>query len=1198
MNKGIILPILAMTVVSLSAFSQKAKVLDPGGVSIDFSNIKRKNAVTGGPNLIPNGSFEEINEKTKLPKGLWYRNWHIHSSTPDAIALKKKSKNMVIETTVTDNPADGKRCAKLATPISVHNLRKGKKHGQPMMSNGFGVNVRLPKGKALGKCLLTFMLRGKVSSIPGLNSFVVLATPRGGAKSPWKSKPTAKMLNKHFPMTANWRKITVPIMIPKNSDFLCIALKLYGCGEAFIDDVQLRQAASAPGVTIKMMPLGMVDDIYCLASGKPSIIGFAGKNEVEAKIDKPWIYLKLPESVKVIGARNGIDIKGRENIIEDGKKYVLYKAKLRVYRIKKDSYYTWWLMSFLIKTDDKPGQSYPAYYKYVDGTYSTPWNDIHLKVIANAGNTPAPKIFRNAAMFTHEADFEGDAAEQFIDFYKNSGFNSVHGGLTVATMGQKYKKAGIRRYTQLFYLCNGYRIGSKKKPDYALFKLADGSYLTKPHEAICPVEVYTQGQYFKDAVIPMLRKQLVTGDFADEIMSNWEPHMFKFKGCFCDRCKAEFIKYSKIPKADVDKVWPKNVIVKYRNQWIKFRAWQHGKLMKTLEKTINKVGKEAGKDSHFIPEVAWSALTEGGRNHFEQSDPREYMADLKYIEPWGPYVFTNLANPYLYNTGVHLITYQGGKSIRKYVNKYCPNPKKRPGLIAFPHGIQCNTWLTEPEALSFETLGYMLNGWQGSFAYYMPRGYDARWWNSLTEANRKIAAYENYVYKGKRINDTKVTPVTPLPSSNLPKFWSEGGNFVQKLPELKTAKIIQTAEFKLGNKRLVAVGNFWQKGECFLKLSSTELKPAGRYVISQPVEKHCFTPDSKRTYWTGSELNKGVLLHVGALRWAFYVIEPYKANAAYGTAITNNEVKSQLKKRLPIIKKAIRWENQYHKSLVDAESKTKKLPDYSKLKAMRSGNISCTPVKFDNLPALKFVSGQNKVTVVPAIGAQIRSWNNAGQEFLDSSNKGGGLGGDAFWWPRKAVSCSVIETPYAFVSQRTDAKGIRAVFKRKLTIKDSNLMTGATMKKTYNFLRNGSVAIKTEIINSTSKNLKFSYRRRSMSRFMGLVNGKRGRATIADVVFERSFTQKLFRVAKAQDKDIEKVFSMDKLFLAKSKKVFFSAPWFKTKLVFEALDKDKLHCFVFWDGGNQTYATFEAIYKKQLLKPGQSQIIETSWQSK
>ena len=271
----------------------------------------------------------------------------------------------------------------------------------------------------------------------------------------------------------------------------------------------------------------------------------------------------------------------------------------------KEKMNTYSVASAMIKSSLAAGnKKYPASYWYQDGKYKSEVENIQLKVIPQI-KSATPKTFQTGAMVRREGDFIGKGVNEFIKLYKDTGFNVVHGRST-APMNIAYKKAGLMRYTQPYMLCNGYRIGPEGKPDRVKFQLADGSYRNKPREAICPTIVYTQDPYYNKEVVGMLKKILVDKDASDSIMPNWEPYMFDFKGCFCPRCKDEFIKYSGLSKADVDKVWGAKVIIKYKDKWIKFRAWQHGKMCVQFEKTISKIGKSVGKDSHFIPEIAWS----------------------------------------------------------------------------------------------------------------------------------------------------------------------------------------------------------------------------------------------------------------------------------------------------------------------------------------------------------------------------------------------------------------------------------------------------------------------------------------------------------------------------------------------------------------------------------------------------------------
>ena len=1175
--------------------------LDKGGVSVDFSKVKSPTTAATGPNLLQNGSFEDVDAKgSPVKRGLWYTSWHVHSMPNEkaqAIALKKKGASLAVTSTTTDNPADGKRCAVISTSPKVHEMRSDKKNGQPMFSNGFGYTVAMPKGSTPGKFNLSFMAHGKIAKgIPGLNKLVVLIASKGGSDKSRKAKRIGKTIIKHLPMTGSWSRTNIPFLCPAGTSFVTVYIKLYGCGEAYIDDVQLRPAKMTSGVTVKMIPMAFLDNTFCLSQGKPAMIGLCCKNEAGVKISQPVLNVKLPSEVKLLGVRDGINIIDKKDITESGKKYVQYQFDLRAYRgaITKDNYATRNMVSLMLESAANAGSRYPAFYQYADGAYATPWEKFNLKIIPAPANVVPPKRFKVAPMFARDGSFsDPTAAKELSEFIRDAGFNSIHGKFS-QVQNETLKKAGLERNAQIYYICNGYRIGQKKKPESVLFKLADGSYRTTPHEAICPVEVYTQGQYYRDAVIPLIREYLVGKDLTDQLMSNWESYMFNFKGCFCDRCKDEFIKYSKEPKADIDRAWPKDILVKYRDKWIKFRSWQHGKLVKTLEKTCHEVGKEAGKDSHFIPEIAWSALTDGGRDHFNQNDPRDYMDALSVIEPWGPYIFFDYTRPYINNTGIHLITYEAGKSIKKYVAENVPDKNKRPAMIAFPHGLQCDTWVTEPEALGFEMLCYFVNGWNGAFLYCMPRGYDARWWNAATEANRRISAYEKFVFDGRRIDTAKVKTVSPLPSSNLPVSWSEGGYFLQKIPTLKTAKIVTTVEYKLGDKRMIAVGNFWQQAECYFNLTVPGLQANTKYAVVQPVEKHSFTATAQKPYFTGKELADGILLQVGALRWNFFIIEPYNAKSNYGTALDQAFMKRSLNQSLPQIKKNLQLEQQYQKKMNQSAAKAAALPDYSNLKAISNQGVTCKVTKHDNAPALEISGGFGKVIIAPTQGAMIMSWTKDGAELAGDMT--GGLCGDAFWWPRAAVSVSVIESPYKLVSESKTADGISLEFERVLTLADSKSLKGSTLRKKYNFTRNGSFKVTTSIVNSTKSGIRFSYRRRSISAFMGMQNGKRGKAAMGDIVYERIFIQKLYRYAPQGDKELEKSFNMDSVLITKTPSVVFSASWLKQQAKFTALDKDKLYCFVFWDGGTQKYSTFEQVFNKTFLAPGQTWQAATSWQ--
>ena len=95
----------------------------------------------------------------------------------------------------------------------------------------------------------------------------------------------------------------------------------------------------------------------------------------------------------------------------------------------------------------------------------------------------------------------------------------------------------------------------------------------------------------------------------------------------------------------------------YRDQAIRFRAWQHGRLIKTLHEDCLKLGAaEVG----FCPEVGTDQIIRYP-NHFNEQwefTPYEYAGDLKWLNVWGPYVWFIADQPYAYTKGANLLTWE------------------------------------------------------------------------------------------------------------------------------------------------------------------------------------------------------------------------------------------------------------------------------------------------------------------------------------------------------------------------------------------------------------------------------------------------------------------------------------------------------------------------------------------------------------
>ncbi|MBU0611366.1 MAG: hypothetical protein KKI08_26035, partial [Armatimonadetes bacterium] len=420
--------------------------------------------------------------------------------------------------------------------------------------------------------------------------------------------------------------------------------------------------------------------------------------------------------------------------------------------------------------------------------------------------------------------------------------------------------------------------------------------------AICPTEVYRRGAYFQSAIVnDLLRQMLVTNRRTDQLMCNWEPYMYVGKGCFCDRCQAEFAQFSKLPAADVAATWPKTVAEKHGDLLRRFRRWQHAQFMTTVEETVQALGQEAGREMQFIPELHYVNLTSGWEKLGDSAEfaAVDYLDKLPALNAWGPYNwFVFGRGPYEYVRGLHLNCHATALQVQEFLRSRLP-ADKQPALYAFPYGTYEGA--TEPEAIGFELLTYFLDGYRGALVYLYPGGYDARHWRALGEANAQIARFESFVMQGRRQSRHQVAPATPLPPPD-PRFLQSGCMSATDLERWQHAPLLQSWEFERDGRRLFAVGNFWERGDCFFKLTVTA--SPGKYVLREPLTGRTYGPAGGGAALSAGHLSQGVLLHVGALRYAFFVLEAYRADGKYGTAIRPQEMQAALQERLPAIRQA------------------------------------------------------------------------------------------------------------------------------------------------------------------------------------------------------------------------------------------------------------------------------------------------------
>lgn len=1174
--------------------SKSLPQFDIGGVSIDLSERSPEKTEITGEDLIDNGSFEEIEDKTGKPKG-WTDEFHVHTHDKEqGKSLTPKLAPIMERTLSCDNPPDGKNCVLITSPLKAYEAIQDEKQ-IPLISNYYATTVELSDTSIPRKFLLSFKYRGK-SFLDANDRIMVLVEFRDGAEKTAQRKTTRDMIMEGLPFSATWKERQLEFVAPQGTKYLTVYLRLYNYGEAAFDEVKLHELNVSKGVTIRLLPFSFLDNLFCISSGNPGILTLSCQNEADVKINKPFVYLELPEKIELLQPRLPLKLQEKGEVVSAGEKYIRYKIDISglKHTIPKYSYNIYHAFACLLYTDLPAGGVYSGKYWFQDENYETPPRNFALKVLPGIkGKTPL--LFESGAMFSRNAEFDDDrAVETLTSFYRNVGFNAVHLDGKMMKILESFRNKNIKRYMQPQWLCNGYRIGLGTKPDNVKFQAMDGSYCKDSgRDGLCPVEVYTEGEYFNEYVVKPLREILVVERSFDGIMPNWEPFMFDYKGCFCPKCKQEFIKYSGLPEDEVNNLWPKDIIKEYRDLWVKFRSWQHGKMVVTIEKIINGLGKEAGIDAHFIPEIAWCSLSERYQNLYTQNLPVDYLDKLPVLEPWGPYVLSSFQKPYKYGTGSHLATYGAASEVNDFIAKRIKDPEKRPKLISFPHGYQKEHEVTEPEAIAFEYLCFFLNRWHGAMAYYFPKGYDARYWAALANANTLIADYESFVFKGIKSPDVTVKTETPVP----PFGTSTDGVIscvydVSRIPLIKeNPSLIQMVAYELDGKRMIAVGNFWQKGDVFVRLSVSGLQENQQYVLRQPQFDSCLTGKNGNKALSAAELRNGILIHVGALRFSFFVVETYKDGMNYGMEVTPAIMNDFMAKRLPEIKESIAFEDKYRMELSQKEVKENEIPDYAKeIKNLSQGKLSCkaeTPMGTNALCAV-ISNGDEKLIIDPANGGRIKSWENKTTELISQSPTMG-MALDAFWWPMSAI----ITAPYNIDRVEIKDGVLTLSMHRTLTVKDNMKLAGMTVTKTYNiFEKDGSVKVSSEIKNTTEGELSFSFRHHNMLSFMEIRNGKSGYAVIGGgnsrQKFERTFTTRLYRFFKDPDQELEKAFNIDGIKQIADSTAEFESPWTPSILAIDILNKKDLHGFIFWDSADQDTASFEPLYKVIKLAPGMS----------
>ncbi|NMA42836.1 MAG: hypothetical protein GX946_05585 [Oligosphaeraceae bacterium] len=1124
------------------------RAIDPGGVSLDFRKNIGNQPSSRGENLLAGGAFEN-----EADFQLWQSSHWVHLAAEDG---DFQTLHQQVKPFLQCEWKNGTAC--FVSDPQIGNFRNAR--GGPLMVSNRLARI-VPVGGA-GKYQLRFRLSGEFLPWNGFNGFRVAVHGIDADNLPLEKESV-----KIFSLSRELSELNLEFIAPGNTRAVSITFAMYGIGRAILDDVVLAKSTVKEGVTATLVPFAMLDNLFCLPEGLPLPILFGLRNESGTPARQANFYLRLPEGFRVLASRPDNPFVQLEN--------QTWKVDLRSIQgaAPATSYSVSGAVVCLQVESDQPasGKMFSGQYWTEDGNWTSPVESFSLQVLKTQ-EAPRPKRFQSGFLLRNDLVFQGSGASSFVGFLNTTGFNCANYVPRDLALEMRKHQYGI--YGEP--IANGYRIGPNPKSPEALFRLADGSAFLTPRktENICPCEVYQQGQYYREKVIPSFEKHLEVLDF---FMCNWEPFMFDNKGCFCQRCREEFIQYARADPEAIKAIWNDQLLSsRWYDTWIKFRSWQHGKLVQTLDETLSALGEKHGRESGFIPMISYTCLLASSQH--QQYDILDYMDKLKTIEPWGPYVYHRFSEPYQYFCGWNLITWLAAKKMQAFTITNTRYAAKHPNLIAMPHGYQGTDWVTEPELIALETLGFFLCRFAGSFAYFFPAGYDYRYWSAMAEANRVIADCEDLVLDGEEVTgQVLVSAQSGLPAANLP-LATVAWNDYSAIPEAHNASLLQYRAYRNSQRMLVAVGNFWKYGDCFFTLRTEGLDSQKKYVVSDLLAKINYGE------FTGSELESGILGHAGAVRWAFIEIRALPPEKDVGPIFTQSQMRASMAARLPLLKKQLDEEARLASSRFSANN------DYSKVPALEAYGIKSGPVSSDD--GKRFIAVETKqysLLLDAENGGRLIRWTQ-GQTPLSGETGKFGIGIDAFMQP----AFRMFDAPWQIAGGDVDLEGVKYTLFLKIPEVNEPVYGGLMLTKHLTFQAN-AVKIETIVENKGQQARDFVYRSHNMTAFLTTREGRVGQVRCGDIALKRNQTISLIEV-KSGDPAVKKIYPAEVMQSGGNEQLLFSAPWTNTSLK-GIFSPESLEFFAFWDSDViNSFASTEALYESQTLKPGEKCTFSVLWQ--
>lgn len=1138
--------------------------LDPGGVTFDFQKISDTRFASpvnqGGCNLIQNGNL--VQPESPDDPFRWNSSYcHVHSAAVPASSPIRQNVKKAVRWEIRSGTATIVKSPELLQYCG------GDKKIACNVSGGFSKAVRLAQTSGGTYCL---KFNYNMNHSLGEKGYAIISffeKPENRRLA--NLQPKGKLQIYHLGDTGgNWNLFSREFTVPAGINYLSIVIRIDGIGTLRFKDVSLTEIRRPEKITLKLSPHGFLDHTFAVSRNQPAVMCFVWKKNTDDRYlakDLEFV-LTLPAGYEFRGTVFAEPSSIRIGKKTDGGSEVRFRINPSLSGYLPGKNFNFYLrMPFLVVSDAPAGTQGRAVLcvRHQDKVVSN-LEEIKLRTIPPIHVKFRPSRYYSGiyigGVYLNFPELEADTL--FAGLMRAAGVQWI-----VASPLQReklWRENGIVYITpENFWVANGFRIGLPEgRPEADKYRYI-GNAEFNLDRATCPAAVYEEREYFLNNTKKMIRKSLAG---CDGLWANWEPYMFSGKGCMCDTCRANFARFVNVPLEQMKKEWPSELGrgKKYYEKIVRFRSLEHAKVVKTIHKAV--VEASGGEKSlGFIPGIAWSEMASSWHtlNPAPEVQASDYASSLRWINPWGPYPCWDTQQPFGYNKKDMLSCFLAARDVREQVNRDYP-AGKRPQLMSFPHGLQISDWVLQPENLTLEMNSFFFNGFDSTIVYAFPKGYDNRYWAAFADAVNTAGKYEDYVMDGERIDRT----VSLIP---VPEYAAPSATVTNALPDCRNVSMLQLAAYRLGDRRIAAVFNFWEKGEAFFTFRLAGLEPKRNYTVICGGDQ--FVPDEKRSVYTGAELENGILLHAGAARCAVYEIMPAGANVPVTMKWSARKVNQLYQKRRAELAE---------EAEIDRKFEALNNPRDIALKDMTSDGISCKVNT--QKQTMTFASRKNSV-VLAAREMSILDWRIDGRKLI-AGNPVSGFGTAVFWEPSWQP-----QGAYRVVKQEKIKGGFRIVGEMYVTSSAQPHLEALNVRQTWEITDLcRKISLKTALENVSANEaprihalaLRYHCFPVAPARENGCAEIPSNREFLRYV---RNFRQALFSTGDGYfESTVGKIFRVsEQVRRISAPSVVFAAPGFPRMRVTLSPAKE-FAGFAVWDSPKQFCATFEPCFKKVILK--------------